>query len=284
VQEKPPPALETSLIPKTGSYAQPVFKNQAPLAEKPARKGKESRVLVVDDDESMCSMLSQTVSRAGFKSVSSFTSPFDVLEEFRREPFDIVVTDLNMPGMSGDALIREIKKSEGGTKARFMVVTGTPNVSIPLADMLLKKPFTLNVFVDAVETLSNGKDVKKAGIIIVDDTENTCLLLSGMLKGAGYENVSHFTDPLLALEAFKNGFMDLMITDYDMPKTINGLELIEKMRAARPNAAFKAILHSGDKIDPEKLAESSIAFVLKGEELSLLRGEIERELRVLFSQ
>ena len=59
-----------------------------------------SRALIVDDDQSMCEMLYESLERRGFATTwrTSGTEAFHLLET---EDFDVVVTDLNMSGMNG---------------------------------------------------------------------------------------------------------------------------------------------------------------------------------------
>lgn len=70
--------------------------------------GKE-RVLFVDDEESIVKMGAQRLERLGYQ-VESTTSPLEALDLFRSKPdkFDLVITDLTMPKMTGDKLVKEI--------------------------------------------------------------------------------------------------------------------------------------------------------------------------------
>jgi PAS domain S-box-containing protein len=70
--------------------------------------GKEL-ILFVDDEESIVKMGNQRLERLGYK-VESTTSPIEALDLFRSKPdqFDLVITDLTMPKMTGDKLVKEI--------------------------------------------------------------------------------------------------------------------------------------------------------------------------------
>ena len=57
-------------------------------------------VLVVDDDASMCEVLVERLERRGYEA-SFCTGGEEALQALRRQEFDVVVTDLNMPEMSG---------------------------------------------------------------------------------------------------------------------------------------------------------------------------------------
>lgn len=71
----------------------------------------DERILFVDDEESIVILVHQILERLGYK-VESTTSPVDALELFRSKPdqFDLVITDMAMPKMTGDTLVKEIHK------------------------------------------------------------------------------------------------------------------------------------------------------------------------------
>jgi PAS domain S-box-containing protein len=70
--------------------------------------GKE-RILFVDDEKSIMTIGHQRLERLGYK-VESTTSPSEALDLFRLKPdqFDLVITDMTMPQMTGDKLVKEI--------------------------------------------------------------------------------------------------------------------------------------------------------------------------------
>ncbi len=59
------------------------------------------KVLVVDDQQSMRGMARQCLKRIGIVQVSLAATGDAALELMRSQPFDVVISDLNMPGMSG---------------------------------------------------------------------------------------------------------------------------------------------------------------------------------------
>jgi CheY-like chemotaxis protein len=94
----------------------PAAKNVAVARPAPARggvRGSGEHVLYVDDDESIVFLTTRVLQRLGYR-VSGFTDVSDALEAIRTAPqsFDVVVTDLSMPIMSGfdfAAAVREIR-------------------------------------------------------------------------------------------------------------------------------------------------------------------------------
>jgi PAS domain S-box-containing protein len=87
---------------------------EAPEAEDDAQlalpRGEGQRVLVVDDEEPLVTVATRTLEELGYAPVG-FTSSSDALAALRADPqrFDALITDERMPGVSGSALIREVR-------------------------------------------------------------------------------------------------------------------------------------------------------------------------------
>jgi len=81
-----------------------------PQTDEPLPAGTE-RILLVDDEPSIVKMLQQSLERLGY-TVTTRTNSMEALETFRSSPdmFDLVITDMTMPNMTGDKLASEIKK------------------------------------------------------------------------------------------------------------------------------------------------------------------------------
>ncbi|MDY6822886.1 MAG: PAS domain S-box protein [Thermodesulfobacteriota bacterium] len=81
-----------------------------PIKDKPENLaiGTE-RVLLVDDEEAVMRLEKKMLERMGY-TVTAFTSSIDALEAFREAPalFDLVLSDMTMPNMTGDRLAREL--------------------------------------------------------------------------------------------------------------------------------------------------------------------------------
>jgi PAS domain S-box-containing protein len=69
------------------------------------------RILFVDDEKSMAEIGRQRLERFGYQ-VEARTDPMEALEHFRANPdqFDLVITDMTMPHITGDKLVKEILK------------------------------------------------------------------------------------------------------------------------------------------------------------------------------
>jgi signal transduction histidine kinase len=77
----------------------------------PAAKGHGERIMYVDDEEALVFLMDRALTKMGY-AVSGFSDPTAALNAFRSCPneFDVVVTDVSMPGMSGPDLVAELRK------------------------------------------------------------------------------------------------------------------------------------------------------------------------------
>ena len=110
-------------------------------------RGNHERVLVVDDEEPLVRIATETLEELGYRPVG-FTSSSAALEAFRADPlgFDAVITDERMPGMSGSTLIREVRGIRAGIPT--MLMSGFIGGAVSSrareagADEVLKKPLS----------------------------------------------------------------------------------------------------------------------------------------------
>jgi PAS domain S-box-containing protein len=97
----------------TFSIIFPVAEEAVVLEAEPADEfpaGNE-RILIVDDEKSMVDIGRKRLKRLGYQ-VEARTDPMEALDLFRADPdqFDLVITDMSMPHITGDNLVKEILK------------------------------------------------------------------------------------------------------------------------------------------------------------------------------
>jgi len=83
-----------------------------------------ARVCVVDDEELMRDSVAAILKRQGH-SVEAFDDPRDALEAARSGSFDLIVTDMKMPGMTGVELLRSVRSAGCETATILMTAFGT---------------------------------------------------------------------------------------------------------------------------------------------------------------
>src|SRR5688500_8985677 len=72
----------------------------------------KARVLLVDDNEDNVLLLEQVLRSAGYTSVTTTTEPRDVCVMHADQRFDLIVLDLQMPGMDGFQVMEALKLIE----------------------------------------------------------------------------------------------------------------------------------------------------------------------------
>jgi len=119
---------------------------------------KDMTVLMVDDEINLTRHFSEIAKRF-FKKVDIANSGDEAIECFKKSNYDIIYTDLNMPGMSGIELIRAIKSLS--EKQKFIVISASDDSS-KLMELLglsisgfIVKPFSAENFINiSMEQLS----------------------------------------------------------------------------------------------------------------------------------
>ncbi len=112
------------------------------------------RILVVDDDATMCTMLQVSLGRRGFDVVTSALAD-EAFEALRTADFDVVVTDLNMRGSNGLELCKRIVGDRPDVPVIVITAFGSLDTAIGAiragAYDFLPKPFELGALVVALE-------------------------------------------------------------------------------------------------------------------------------------
>jgi DNA-binding response OmpR family regulator len=104
-----------------------------------------ARILVIDDEEIIHSSLRKILGRRGHEVVTVLSAD-EGLEKLGYEHFDLVITDLMMPGRNGLELIEQMRKD--GREAPVMMITGYPTIRTAVQALrlgavdYLAKPFT----------------------------------------------------------------------------------------------------------------------------------------------
>ena len=124
-------------------------------------------ILVVDDEVDSATVMAEILARRGYR-VTHITDSAKALETFAAAPgdFDLMVTDLTMPGMMGDALSREVLAVRGDLP--ILLVTGAGTVAtirslekIGVREVLCK-PLSTAKLTAAVRSALDGVDKQPA--------------------------------------------------------------------------------------------------------------------------
>ncbi|NOZ05832.1 MAG: response regulator [Chloroflexi bacterium] len=119
-----------------------------------------TKILVVDDEESVCTMVSETLELQGFQ-VSMAHDGNEALSQIRGQSFHLIVSDIRMPGMDGLALLKETMRVSPATL--MIIMTGHADMHYVLEALrngaagFLVKPFSIAELRTAIQTALQRK-------------------------------------------------------------------------------------------------------------------------------
>ncbi len=116
-------------------------------------------VLIVDDEPEMRAALSETLKREGYR-IDTAENGEEALNRIENETFDLVVSDVKMPKLSGPELLKCIKEVSPETRVIMITAYGTIDSAVETmktgASDYLLKPFSADVLISTVNrTLMN---------------------------------------------------------------------------------------------------------------------------------
>ena len=128
------------------------------------------KILIVDDEKNMCRSLEILLESETNCKVSSVTSAEAALKVLDKTDYDLVVTDLTMPGMNGMELLRSIKENYPQTQVIMMtayssVQSAIEAIKIGAYDYLLK-PFSDDEFLLSVRKALEISELKNENVVL----------------------------------------------------------------------------------------------------------------------
>src|SRR5690554_6776856 len=132
----------------------------------------KAQILIVEDDRDLREALVTTLELAKFR-VREAANGHEALAALARDPVDMVVSDVNMPGMSGHELLAEVQRHYPGLP--MMLITAYGQISHAVSAMqsgaidYLVKPFEPQVLVEAVTKVVGGAKPKSGDEPVAED-------------------------------------------------------------------------------------------------------------------
>ena len=104
-------------------------------------------ILIVDDQDANVRLLEQLLSETGYTCVASTTSPREVCALHRKNRYDLILLDLQMPGMDGFQVMEGLKTNDADGYLPVLVITAQPGHKLRAlqagAKDFISKPFDL---------------------------------------------------------------------------------------------------------------------------------------------
>lgn len=123
------------------------------------------RILIVDDEENTRIGLSKLLSQEGFE-VESAANGDDALNLLNHHKVNLVISDINMPGMNGLAFLRELSRKFPSTNVIMITAYGGVESYLEAMNLgayeYLHKPVRLEELRSVMKKIFNGSSVPRA--------------------------------------------------------------------------------------------------------------------------
>jgi CheY-like chemotaxis protein len=116
------------------------------------------RAMLIDDDKESVETLSYAIESLGY-CCSTFSDPHKAIQKITNEHFDVVITDMQMPGLSGIEVVKEVRKIS--PESFIIVVSGSMDHRVESylynhgASLCLPKPFHLSILLKALSLFNS---------------------------------------------------------------------------------------------------------------------------------
>ncbi len=206
-------------------------------AEPPKNDTSSSCVLVVEDSDSQRAMVVAALKSEGFRVLEAENGRLG-LETLRRVPVDVVVTDVEMPEMTGLELTRAIR-AESRLSALPVLMTTTlsgfqqvrEGFDAGASDYVVKpvkgeREAYLDEMIRRIYAfLEQLKVVEGKSAVVVDDSPAIRQMVAGILRDNGFTvSTAENGEVAKAIIAMEASTLDLVVTDLEMP-VLDGLQL-----------------------------------------------------------
>jgi PleD family two-component response regulator len=277
---------------------------------------KQTTFLVVDDFEPMRKVTSSQLRAMGAVTIMTASDGAEALRMLKNRRVDIVLSDWNMPVMTGLELLKAIRSDEKLSHMPFIMITAEaererineaiangvsdllvkPYTSDRLAtrvDKALSLPYRSNLskrkkseVIEKEETVTvdpfvSGKEEKaRPTILVVDDTADNLLLLSHLFKDEYRVRISHTGAKALEI-CQSNNPPDLVLLDIMMPG-MDGFEVARRMREHPTSVSIPVIFVTAitDEASRQKgLGLGAIDFVTKPIDPDVLKPRVRNFMR-----
>ena len=269
----------------------------------------ERIVLVVDDIEAMRKVIGYQLRTLGVTQVLSANNGAEALRVLRRQRVDVVLSDWNMPVLSGLELLRALRADPELYAMPFVMVTAEAErqrvqeaIAGGVSDLLVK-PYTTVALADRIAkalrrtprppSLAGAplavvpsavprapQKTERSTVLVVDDTPDNLQLLSELLMDDYRVRVADNGTKALAI-CCSDTPPDLVLLDIMMPD-MDGFEVARRMREHPSAEAIPVIFVSamtGVDAQIKGLALGAVDFITKPVDPDLLRPRVRNFLR-----
>ncbi len=144
----------------------PDLEQSAEAKSTPTPPSRPLRILVVDDEDAVRRVSLRYLERLGHR-VDAVADGEEALRSLDRAEYDVILSDLRMPGLDGEELLRHLRQRGGGLERRLIFITGdaasgnAARIASEAKVPVLIKPIRLEELARAVEYISTWEAADK---------------------------------------------------------------------------------------------------------------------------
>ena len=236
------------------------------------RQDRNLNVVAIDNDEVLLLMLKEMYAQEGIH-CDTCTDAAELMEMLRRKEYNLLLTDLNMPGMNGFELLELLHSSNVGNSQTIPVVVATASGSCDAEELLgsgfagcLFKPFSISELMEVSDRCA------------IKASPNRKIDFSTLLS---YGNEAIMLDKLMTETEKEMQAVRDAATEKDLQKldalTHHLRSSWEILRADQPLRELYGLFHSNVISDEETLSHAATAVLNKGAEIIRLAKEERRK-------
>ena len=189
------------------------------------------KLLVVEDEKKLCEMIAKSLHRAGYE-VDTCNDGEKALDMIYAEMYDLIVLDLNLPGMDGMEILRELRKENEETKvlilsARSQIADKVEGLDSGANDYM-EKPFHLQELEARIRSLTRRKFIQT----------DVCLE-SGAIKFNTVRREAYAKGKMVSLTRKENGILEYLLLNQGRP--VSQEELMEHVWDASADSFSGAV-------------------------------------------
>ena len=178
----------------------------------------EDQILIVDDEEIICSILARRLTREGYTCVMA-NNGREALQYFYKHPFSLIISDIKMPEMDGLTLLKRVKAAN--PKMMVIMVTAFPEIDLAVEAMHLGaydfiiKPADLDLVILSVKKALEKKRLEEEIVAyrshlerLVEERTTKLQQAYRILKKAHLDSVKVLVEAIDAKDPYTRGHSD----------------------------------------------------------------------------
>lgn len=228
-------------------------------------------VCLVESSNVQSKIIKHLLEKIGISKITLYHDGNSALVGMSEVAFDVVISSLYLPDMTGTDLVYEMRNDENLKDVSFILISSetNPRYLDPIRQAgvigILPKPFTMQQlkqsFVSALDMLNpdslkleDSEDIiiEDLKVLLVDDSPTARKYIRSVLEKLGIEHMQEAVNGREAVAIIDTTYFDLIVTDYNMPE-MDGKELVEYIRNWSTQSTVPVLMVSSEK-DESRLA------------------------------